>query len=92
MNVSCLKSISTRCASPHQKPVSWIAPLMENAKYCFADSDDERTRADFRPPATPGSMDDTDGMASSLGRSRGNSRDDVSMTDQTRGVARISLE
>ena len=55
----------------------------------YADSDDEsyrpskRTRADFRPPGTPGSMDDTDGMASSPGRSRGNSRDDVPMTDQT---------
>ncbi|KAH6809820.1 minichromosome maintenance family protein [Perilla frutescens var. frutescens] len=51
------------------------------------DTDDEsyrpskRTRADFRPPSTP---DDTDGMASSPGRSqRGNSRDDVPMTDQT---------
>ncbi|KAG6429364.1 hypothetical protein SASPL_107414 [Salvia splendens] len=65
---------------------------MENAKFCFADSDDEsyrpseRTRADFRPPATPGSMDDTDGMASSPGRSRGNSREDVPMTDQTDDV------
>ncbi|KAG6422471.1 hypothetical protein SASPL_119043 [Salvia splendens] len=53
------------------------------------DTDDEsyrpskRKRADFRPPGTPGSMDDTDGMASSPGRSRGNSRDDVPMTDQT---------
>ncbi|EYU26049.1 hypothetical protein ABFS82_11G083000 [Erythranthe guttata] len=54
------------------------------------DTDDDnyrpskRTRADFRPPNTPRSTDDTDGIPSSPGRSqRGNSRDDVPMTDQT---------
>ncbi|KAK4413531.1 DNA replication licensing factor MCM2 [Sesamum alatum] len=54
------------------------------------DTDDDnyrpskRTRADFRPPTTPRSMDDTDGMRSSPGRSQqGNSREDVPMTDQT---------
>ncbi|KAL6519058.1 hypothetical protein OROHE_017482 [Orobanche hederae] len=44
----------------------------------------KRTRADIRPPNTPRSMDDTDGMPSSPVRSqRGDSRDDVLMTDQT---------
>lgn len=44
----------------------------------------KRTRADIRPPNTPRSMDDTDGMPSSPVRSqRGDSRDDVPMTDQT---------
>ncbi|KAL2226113.1 DNA replication licensing factor MCM2 [Sesamum indicum] len=54
------------------------------------DTDDDnyrpskRTRADFRPPTTPRSMDDTDGMRSSPGGSQqGNSRDDIPMTDQT---------
>ncbi|KAL7135263.1 hypothetical protein ABFS83_11G081900 [Erythranthe nasuta] len=54
------------------------------------DTDDDnyrpskRTRADYRPPNTPRSTDDTDGIPSSPGRSqRGNSRDDVPMTDQT---------
>lgn len=49
-----------------------------------ADTDDDnyrpskRTRADFRPP------NDSDGIPSSPGRSqRGNSREDVPMTDQT---------
>lgn len=54
----------------------------------IADTDDDdysrpskRTRADFRPPTTP---DDTDNMPSSPVRSqRGNSRDDIPMTDQT---------
>ncbi|CAB4263881.1 unnamed protein product [Prunus armeniaca] len=51
------------------------------------DTDDDsyrpskRARADFRPPR---SYDDNDGMQSSPGRSqRGNSREDVPMTDQT---------
>lgn len=59
-------------------------------KFLVADTDDDdyrpskRTRADFRTPNTPGSMDDTDGMPSSPGRSqRGNSRDDIPTTDQT---------
>ncbi|XP_059656509.1 DNA replication licensing factor MCM2 [Cornus florida] len=53
------------------------------------DTDDDnyrpskRTRADFRPPASARSYDDTDAMQSSPGRSqRGHSRDDVPMTDQ----------
>ncbi|KAI5679470.1 hypothetical protein M9H77_10420 [Catharanthus roseus] len=52
------------------------------------DTDDDnyrpskRTRADFRPPTTPRSFDDTDAMQSSPGRSqRGHSREDVPMTD-----------
>lgn len=41
----------------------------------------KRARADFRPPR---SVDDTDGMPSSPGRSQpGQSREDVPMTDQT---------
>lgn len=83
-----LKSISTKCGSLCQKPVSWIAALNDESKLCISDTDEEsyrpskRTRADFRPAGTPGS--DTDGMASSPGRSqRGNSRDDIPMTDQT---------
>ncbi|XP_039061205.1 DNA replication licensing factor MCM2-like [Hibiscus syriacus] len=54
------------------------------------DTDDDnyrpskRPRADFRPPTTPRSYDDTDGMQSSPGRSQqGHSRDDVPMTDRT---------
>lgn len=54
------------------------------------DTDDDnyrpskRTRADFRPPTTPRSFDDTDAMQSSPGRSQqGHSREDVHMTDQT---------
>ncbi|KAL4273190.1 hypothetical protein GQ457_13G019050 [Hibiscus cannabinus] len=54
------------------------------------DTDDDnyrpskRPRADFRPPTTPRSHDDTDGMQSSPGRSQqGHSRDDVPMTDRT---------
>ncbi|KAK6160504.1 hypothetical protein DH2020_003885 [Rehmannia glutinosa] len=52
------------------------------------DTDDDNYRPSKRtragPPTTPRSMDDTDGMPSSPGRSqRGNSRDDVPMTDQT---------
>ncbi|KAL8481927.1 hypothetical protein ACS0TY_027626 [Phlomoides rotata] len=46
----------------------------------------KRTRADIRTPATPTTpnMDDSDGMPSSPGRSqRGNSREDIPMTDQT---------
>ena len=58
---------------------------------CFfvADTDDDnyrpskRSRADFRPPAAARSYDDADAMLSSPGRSRGHSRDDVPMTDQT---------
>ncbi|KAG6651442.1 hypothetical protein CIPAW_06G111400 [Carya illinoinensis] len=53
------------------------------------DTDDDnyrpskRSRADFRPPASR-SFDDADGMQSSPGRSqRGQSREDVPMTDQT---------
>ncbi|KAK8681481.1 hypothetical protein V6N13_053883 [Hibiscus sabdariffa] len=56
----------------------------------LADTDDDnyrpskRPRADFRPPTTPRSHDDTDGMQSSPGRSQqGHSRDDVPMTDRT---------
>lgn len=53
----------------------------------IADTDDDnyrpskRARADFRPPVP--SDDDVDGMQSSPGRSRGHSREDVPMTDQT---------
>ncbi|KAK9277392.1 hypothetical protein L1049_006935 [Liquidambar formosana] len=54
------------------------------------DTDDDnyrpskRSRADFRPPAAARSYDDTDAMQSSPGRSqRGQSREDVPMTDQT---------
>ncbi|KAL3519237.1 hypothetical protein ACH5RR_017386 [Cinchona calisaya] len=54
------------------------------------DTDDDnyrpskRTRADFRPPTTPRSFDDTDAMQSSPGRSqRGHSREDVPVTDPT---------
>ncbi|CAL5338053.1 unnamed protein product [Camellia sinensis] len=54
------------------------------------DTDDDnyrpskRSRADFRPPTTARSFDDTDAMQSSPGRSqRGHSREDVPMTDQT---------
>ncbi|KAM7468806.1 hypothetical protein LguiB_016368 [Lonicera macranthoides] len=54
------------------------------------DTDDDnyrpskRTRADFRPPSTARSFDDTDAMQSSPGRSQpGHSREDVPMTDQT---------
>ncbi|KAL0386128.1 UNVERIFIED_CONTAM: DNA replication licensing factor MCM2 [Sesamum radiatum] len=43
----------------------------------------KRTRADFRPPTTPRSMDETDGMRSPGGSQQGNSRDDIPMTDQT---------
>ncbi|XP_034697919.1 DNA replication licensing factor MCM2 [Vitis riparia] len=53
------------------------------------DTDDDnhrpskRSRADFRPPAAARSYDDADAMLSSPGRSRGHSREDVPMTDQT---------
>ncbi|KAA8532264.1 hypothetical protein F0562_032296 [Nyssa sinensis] len=53
------------------------------------DTDDDnyrpskRSRAGFRPPHPARSYDDTDAMQSSPGRSRGHSRDDVPMTDQT---------
>lgn len=66
--------------------------LLKNYKLTFlvADTDDDnyrpskRTRADFRPPSTARSFDDTDAMQSSPGRSqRGHSREDVPMTDQT---------
>lgn len=58
--------------------------------FLIADTDDDnyrpskRSRADFRPPASHRSYDDTDGMQSSPGRSQqGHSREDVPMTDQT---------
>lgn len=64
--------------------------------WCFAaDTDDDnyrpskRTRADFRPPTTPRSGDDSDAMQSSPGgggarwRGGGGSSGDVPMTDQT---------
>ncbi|KAJ9710050.1 hypothetical protein PVL29_001496 [Vitis rotundifolia] len=53
------------------------------------DTDDDnyrpskRSRADFRPPAAARSYDDVDAMLSSPGRSRGHSREDVPLTDQT---------
>ncbi|XP_050221572.1 DNA replication licensing factor MCM2 [Mercurialis annua] len=54
------------------------------------DTDDDsyrpskRSRADFRPPASQRSNDDTDAMQSSPGRpQRAHSRDDVPMTDPT---------
>ncbi|KAK9117759.1 hypothetical protein Sjap_016706 [Stephania japonica] len=44
----------------------------------------KRSRADFRPPRDATSVDDTDGMHSSPGRSQhAFSRDDIPMTDQT---------
>ncbi|KAL6969175.1 DNA helicase [Sarracenia purpurea var. burkii] len=63
---------------------------MLNIEIIFVDTDDDnyrpskRSRADFRPPTTPRSFEDTDAMQSSPGRSqRAHSREDVPMTDQT---------
>ena len=64
---------------------------MRFISYIMADTDDEvsvrrtkRHRADFRPSGgAMRSEDDIDGMRSSPGRSRGHSRDDIPMTNQT---------